>query len=131
NNETYTVFDAIGPEFNRRSLYRTWVRAGTSPLLDTLDCPDPSVPTPRRSVTSTPLQALSLLNDAFIEHYAGRFAERLRREAGDDIASQIRRAYALALARQPTDEEVTISQQFVMKYNLSQFCLVLFNTNEF
>ena len=32
NNETYTVFDAIGPEFNRRSLYRTCVRSGTSPL---------------------------------------------------------------------------------------------------
>jgi hypothetical protein len=55
DNETYAVFDAAGGEFNRRSLYRTWVRTGTSPLLDILDCPDPSVATPRRSVTSTPL----------------------------------------------------------------------------
>lgn len=131
NNETYTVFDAIGSEFNRRSLYRTWVRAGTSPLLDTLDCPDPSVPTPRRSVTSTPLQALSLLNDAVIEHYAARFAERLRREVGDDTIAQIRRAYALAFARQPTPEEAEFSKRFIVEHGLAQFCVVLFNANEF
>ncbi len=131
NNETYTVFDAIGPEFNRRSLYRTWVRAGTSPLLDTLDCPDPSVPTPRRSVTSTPLQALSLLNDAFIDHYAARFAERLRREAGDDPAAQVRRAYTLAFARQLTAEELTSGQRFIADHGLAQFCVVLFNASEF
>jgi hypothetical protein len=131
NNETYTVFDAVGPEFNRRSLYRTCVRAGTSPLLDTLDCPDPSVPTPRRSVTSTPLQALSLLNDSFIEHYAGRFAERLRREAPDDAAAQLRRAYALAFGRQPTADEAAFGQGFVADHGLAQFCVVLFNASEF
>lgn len=131
DNETYTVFDAIGPEFNRRSLYRTWVRSGTSPLLDTLDCPDPSVPTPRRSVTSTPLQALSLLNDAFIEHYAGRFAERLRREAPDDTAAQVRRAFALAFARQATQDEVAFGQNVVNKLGLIQLCIVMFNANEF
>ncbi len=131
NNETYTVFDAIGPDFNRRSLYRTWVRAGTSPLLDTLDCPDPSVPTPRRSVTSTPLQALSLLNDAVIEHCAARFAERLRCEAGDDATAQVRRAYALAFARQPTPEEIASGQRFIAEHGLAQFCVVLFNASEF
>ena len=131
NNETYTVFDAVGPEFNRRSLYRTCVRAGTSPLLDTLDCPDPSVPTPRRSVTSTPLQALSLLNDTFVEHYAGRFAERLRREATDDAAAQVRRAYALAFARQPVAEETESCQRFIAKHGPAQFCVVLFNASEF
>ena len=131
NNETYTVFDAIGPEFNRRSLYRTWVRAGTSPLLDTLDCPDPSVPTPRRSVTSTPLQALSLLNDAFIEHYSARFADRLRRDAGDDPIAQLRRAYALSFARQPTAEELAFGQRFIAEHGLVQFCVVLFNASEF
>jgi hypothetical protein len=131
DNETYTVFDAVGPEFNRRSLYRTCVRAGTSPLLDTLDCPDPSVSTPHRSVTSTPLQALSLLNDVFIEHYAGRLAQRLKREAPDDSAAQIRRAYALAFARHPAEDEVASGVRFVAEHSLMQFCVVLFNASEF
>jgi hypothetical protein len=131
NNETYTVFDAVGPKFNRRSLYRTCLRAGTSPFLDSLDCPDPSVATPRRSVTTTPLQALTLLNDAFVEHYAERFAARLQRECADDQCEQLRWAYELALARQPTGEELAIGQQFVTRHGLTQFCLVLFNASEF
>jgi hypothetical protein len=130
NNETYTVFDAVGPDFNRRSLYRTWVRAGTSPLLDTLDCPDPSVSTPKRSVTSTPLQALALLNDSLIEHYAGRFADRLRRQAADDSAA-IRYAYELAFSRPPVEDEIEFACRFVAEHGLEQFCIVLFNASEF
>jgi hypothetical protein len=133
NNDTYTVFDAIGPEFERRSLYRTWVRSGTSPLFDALDCPDPSVPTPRRSVTSTPLQALTLLNDKFIEHYAARFAARLKRDAGVSVdpATEIRRAYLLAFARPATDDEVAFGVKFAADHGMAQFCVVLLNASEF
>lgn len=131
NNETYTVFEAFGPEFNRRSLYRTSVRAGTSPLLDVLDCPDPSVATPRRSVTSTPLQALSLLNNTFIEKSAGRFVARLEREAPNDTTAQVRRAYALAFARKPDQQEEEAGKKFIAAHGLQQFCIVVFNANEF
>jgi hypothetical protein len=129
DNETYTVFDAVGPKFNRRSLYRTCVRSGTSPLLDILDCPDPSVATPRRSLTTTPLQALTLLNNTFIEQYAARFAERLKREARD-AAAQIRRAYALAFSREPTAQETEFGRNYIAAHGLSDYCLVLFNLNE-
>lgn len=131
DNETYAVFDAVGGEFSRRSLYRTWVRTGTSPLLDMLDCPDPSVATPRRSVTSTPLQALALLNNKFMEYCAERFSARLKREAPDGTATQVHRAYALAFARQPTAEELAFGEHFVAKHGLTQLCVVLLNTNEF
>lgn len=129
DNETYTVFDAVGPKFNRRSLYRTCVRSGTSPLLDILDCPDPSVATPRRSLTTTPLQALTLLNNKFIEHYAARFAERLKRDAADS-AAQVRRAYALAFSREPTAQETRFGQEYIAAHGLAEYCLVLFNLNE-
>jgi hypothetical protein len=131
NNETYTVFDAIGPEFNRRTLYRTWLRTGTSPLLDVLDCPDPSVATPRRLSTATPLQALALLNNAFMERQAARFAERVQRETPDDATAQLRRAFELAFARLPADEEASQAEAFVAAHGLPQLCLVLLNTSEF
>jgi len=131
DNETYTVFDAVGGEFNRRSIYRSSVRSGTSRLLDTLDCPDPSVATPQRSVTSTPLQALTLLNNKFMEYYSSRFAERLKQDAKDDGAAQVRRGYALAFGRPPDDEELAFGQKFVAERGLDQFCLVLLNANEF
>jgi hypothetical protein len=131
DNETYTVFDAVGGDFNRRSLYRTCLRTGTSPLLDMLDCPDPSVATPQRTVTSTPLQALALLNNRFMEHHAERFAERLKREAPQGTAAQVRRAYGLAFARQPTDGELAFGERFATEHGLTQLCLVLLNTSEF
>jgi uncharacterized small protein (DUF1192 family) len=131
NNETYTVFDAVGGEFNRRSLYRTWLRTGTSPLLDVLDCPDPSVATPRRSVTTTPLQALALLNNKLMEHAAQKFAERLKREAGDDAAAQVRRAYLLAFSRPAAEDEVQFGTKFIAERGLAEFCLVIFNASEF
>jgi hypothetical protein len=100
-------------------------------LLDTLDCPDPSVATPRRSATSTPLQALTLLNDAFIEYASGRFAERLAREVPASATAQVGRAWRLALGRAPTDEESAFGERFVAEHGLAQFCVVLLNTNEF
>jgi hypothetical protein len=130
-NETYTLFEAIGGEFERRSLYRTCLRTGTSPLMDLLDCPDPSVATPKRTVTSTPLQALSLLNDRFMEHHADRFAARLKREAPTGLADQIRRAYAVAFGRPPTDDELSLGERFAGEHGLGQLCLVLLNTSEF
>jgi hypothetical protein len=131
NNETYTVFDAVGGEFNRRSLYRTCLRTGTSPLLDLLDCPDPSVATPRRTVTSTPLQALALLNNRFMEHHAERFALRLKREAPEGLAAQVRRAYDLCFARPPTEAEFAFGERFAREHSLTHLCLVLMNRSEF
>ena len=60
NAHFYTLFDSGKPEFNRRSVYRMSVQSAKSPLLETLDCPDPSTKTPRRSVTRyepTPMTA--------------------------------------------------------------------------
>jgi hypothetical protein len=131
DNKVFEPADVSGPEFERRSIYRTWNRSGTNPLMDTLDCPDPSVATPRRTVTTTPLQALSLLNNAFMTRQAERFAERVKREAGDDAGKQVDRAYRLAYARPPTGQESESARTFVNDHGLAQLCLVLFNSNEF
>ena len=131
-NVHFTVNEApVGPEFNRRTLYRTVVRAGTSPFLDVLDCPDPSVSAPRRTTTTTPLQALTLLNNGFMEHSASKWAERLEREAPADRRAQVALAYRQAFARRASEEELRTEAAFAEKYGLAQLCLVLFNANEF
>jgi hypothetical protein len=116
---------------NRRTIYRLWARSGNHPLLESLDCPDPSVMTPRRTRTITPVQALSLSNNTFMEKCAGQFADRVRREAGDDRTRQVERAWRLALARPPNDREARLAVAFAARHGLDQLCLVLFNTNEF
>jgi hypothetical protein len=88
------------PEARRRAVYRFAVRSVPNPLLDCLDAADPNVNTPVRNTTITALQALALLNDAFVIQQAGHFAERLR-TMSDDPRRQIEAAYALAFGRPP------------------------------
>lgn len=127
----YRPIDAEGAEFNRRSIYRMWVRGGKNPLLDTFDCPDPSTATPTRGSTTTPLQALSLLNHSFTLRMADAFAKRLEREAGADPDKQIRQAFELTTGSPPAAEQLAASRQFVQKHGLSPFCRVLLNSNAF
>lgn len=127
----YDATDPEGADFNRRSIYRTWARGSRNPLLSTFDCPDPSTTTPVRGVTTTPLGALTLLNNSFALRMADQFARRLKKEAGEDPARQVARAFELAFARQPKPDEITMSVDFIRGNDLPAFCRVIFNANEF
>jgi hypothetical protein len=127
----YEPIDVSGPQFHRRSIYRFTPRGGRSAVLDTFDCPDPSSAAPRRSVTTTPLQALSLLNNSFVLKMADALAERAAQEAGGDKSAAIRRAWQLALCREPDDDELRLSETLVAKHGLAALGRALLNTNEF
>jgi hypothetical protein len=127
----YEPAEPTGPGTHRRSIYRTWVRAGAQPLLDALDCPEPSVSTPRRAATTTPLQALALLNDRFMFDQSEAFAARLRREGGRELEAQVECAYRLAFARLPDPDEDRSARDFIADHGLVPFCHALFNANEF
>lgn len=133
NNGTtyYSPIDVDGPEYFRRTVYRFNPRGGRSSLLDTFDCPDPANTAPRRAVTTTPLQALSLLNNSFVLRMADAFAERVEREAGDAVPQQVQRAWQLAVLRQPAPEEQRLSVDLVTQHGLPALCRGLFNTTEF
>lgn len=127
----YTPLDRFGGTFNRRTLYRTWVRAGRNGLLDAFDCPDPSTTAPNRAVTTTPLQALSMLNNAMVLHLAEQAADRLRREAGENPDRQITLAYRLAYGRPPRPEELALASRLIQANGLVVLTRALFNSNEF
>ncbi len=101
------------------------------PLLAPLDCPDPSAAAPARSVTTTPLGALSLMNTSFVLRMSDKFAERLQAEAGDDARAQAARGIQLAFGRAARDEELALTGEFIGRNGLPAFCRVLFNSNEF
>jgi hypothetical protein len=129
--QRYEPLDPEGPQFNRRSIYRTWARGGRNPLLDTFDCPDPSVTSPQRGVTTTPLQALVLMNNSFLLRMSDHFGARVAAEAGAKTGDQVRRAYELAYGRAPTPVEAARVEPFVEKHGLPALCRVLLNSNEF
>ncbi len=115
----------------RRSVYRLWARSGNNPLMDCLDCPDPTVMAPIRAHTITPLQALSLLNNPFIDQCAVAFANRITSAVGDDAEQQVTQLYQIAFSREPTNEEQQLAVQFLTEFGLKELCLATFNTNEF
>jgi hypothetical protein len=119
------------PELWRRSIYRFIVRSTPHSFMTTLDCPNPANLAPARLETTTALQSLALLNNDFMLRQAGHWAKRLEREAGIDPVAQIRRAYTLALAREPDDAELAAAVALVQSAGLPQLCRMLFNTNEF
>ncbi|MBC8353811.1 MAG: DUF1553 domain-containing protein [Planctomycetes bacterium] len=133
NNGTtyYEPKDVEGDAFNRRTIYRFNPRGGRTALLDTFDCPDPATAAPRRAITTTPLQALSLLNNAFVLRMSDAFADRLTSEAGNDVPAQITLAWRLALSREPTEIERRLSEELTKEHGLAALCRGLFNTNEF
>jgi hypothetical protein len=131
NSAFYLLIDGDNPEFNRRSIYRINVNSAKDPLLDVLDCPDPSVKTPRRAVTTTPLQALTLMNNAFVLRLASAFAERVKKEIGDDPDAQVRLAYRLAFGRDPSQDEMKRSIELVREHGLRPLSWAIFNSSEF
>jgi len=127
----YEPIEQIGPAFERRALYRMWARGGRNPFLDTLDCPDPSATTPRRAVTTTPLQALALFNNAFVLEQAEQLARRIKAVAPKEPHAQAALAYRWTLARPMTADERRVVEPFVQQHGLAALCRVLFNTSEF
>jgi hypothetical protein len=131
NTFLYAPDDPTKAIFKRRTLYRVWARSGRSALLDVLDCPDPSTTSPKRAVTTTPLQALSLLNNAFVLHVAEKFAERVERDAGTEPERQVARAYQLAYGRGPNADEQAVAVSVVREHGIGVLARAIFNSNEF
>ncbi len=131
NATFYTPVDRSEPEFNRRTVYRINVNSGKDPLLDSFDCPDPSVKTPRRGVTTTPLQALELMNHAFIQRQAAHLAERAMQSAKGDVRLAIEAAYELAVGRKPSEGEAIRAMVAAKERGLASVCWALFNSTEF
>ena len=128
-------------EAARRSIFVHVKRSLQVPILATHDAADTDLSCPVRYTTTVPTQALGLLNGSFANQQAARWAERLRRDAPAGIESQVRLALKLSTGRNPNDDEVQRDVTFVQSIAaaggidpaaaLSQYCLLLLNTNAF
>ena len=126
----YAEYDPADPAGFRRSIYRFVVRSVPDPFMTSMDCADPSQSVPVRNETLTAIQALSLLNNPAIVRQAAFFAERLEAEA-PALPEQMVEAYALALNRAPTTEELATLTPYAEQYGLAAACRLILNSNEF
>ena len=115
----------------RRMIYAHKVRREREAVFGAFDCPDAGQSAARRRESTTPIQALNLFNSRFTLEQAAAFAARVKSDAGDDIAKQIRRAYQLAISRGPSHAELADARPVVAAHGLATLCRALFNSNEF
>ncbi|QDT14286.1 DUF1553 domain-containing protein [Alienimonas californiensis] len=130
NVSTYVPLDEHGPETYRRAVYHQNARAASVDLLAEFDCPDNAFAVSNRSSTTTPLQALTLLNHRFTLDMSGCLAARLEREAGVEPAAQVDRAFALCFGRRPDDAERGAAVTLVVDHGLPAFCRAMLNSTE-
>jgi hypothetical protein len=128
----------------KRSVYSYWKRARKAPMFEVFDEPDAMQTCERRSVTTVPTQALTMLNNEFVLLQSKYFAERVKKATGNDPMEEIRQAYRIALSRDPSAKEMAESRQFLEKQRahhsakpdpaiaaLTDLCNVMVNLNEF
>ena len=136
------------PNIRRRSVYMFHKRVVPYPLLQTFDRPDALQSCSRRDATTVAPQALAILNDPFVRDRATEFAQRLQKECGGDLDSAVRGAFAISLARSPSESELKSSAEFIaarqaqrqkrgmneedaQRAALADFCQTMFGLNEF
>ena len=103
-----------GEEF-RRSVYIQVRRSRPLAMLHAFDAPVMEVNCERRSSSTVAPQALMLMNSDFVLDQSLRFAKRLVKDAGDDRASQITRAWQVTFNRAPSASELTDSLAFLSR----------------
>src|SRR5262249_8640886 len=97
------------PKGWRRLIYVQPIRKKLPTHLETVDYPQSNPHRVERRNSTVAPQALHLMNNGMVHRLAESFAQRVRREAGDDPARQVERVYLIALSRPPGREEKEIA----------------------
>jgi hypothetical protein len=103
-------------DFNRRSLYIFTRRSVPYPLLENFDMANAQQPHSQRDVTTTPLQALTLINNDVVFQWSQALAGRVIREAGSDESAQLDRLYEILFARKPNEAEKALLDAFLDRH---------------
>jgi hypothetical protein len=113
----------------RRSVYTFQRRSLPQPMMLAFDAPVFSESCERRSVTTTALQALSMMNGDLVNDGADYLAKRVAAETGQDKRAQISRTFEIVLNRPPRPDEL---KKFASHQgSLASISRVLLNSNEF
>jgi len=102
-NATYP--QSTGDGLHRRSLYTVWKRTAPHPQMTVFDAADRSTCSVRRQATSTPLQALALLNDPQLVEAARHLAGRMLAQPAD---ARVAWLFRTVTSRPPTAREAAI-----------------------
>ncbi len=126
----WEVVDNHGPATWRRMLYQERMRRVDDKMFTAFDFPDCGQVRAKRPVSTTPLQALNLMNSDFVVEQSKFIADRATKESSNPEAS-VRRCFELLFTRQPDAEELAASVEIAKACGLHVVCRGLINANEF
>jgi len=123
---------AVGKDV-RRGLYLERRRKDRDRFLDTFDMPLPTTTRGKRDVTTTPSQAITMLNASFVRHQAKTWAEEHEDQPPEE---SLRALVRYALTRPPAEDEMATLTDFQHDNGggvagLTEAAHLLFNLKEF
>ena len=127
----WEVLDNHGPETWRRLLYQERMRRVDDGIFTAFDFPDCGQVRAKRPVSTTPLQALNLMNSDFVIEQSKRIADRAAQEVNGDPEDSVDRCFELLLGRVPEGQERDACLELAEANDLSLVCRALINSNEF
>ncbi|MBC8289157.1 MAG: DUF1553 domain-containing protein [Planctomycetes bacterium] len=105
--------ESTGEDRYRRGVYTYFWRSSPYPMLPTFDAPDANGTCTRRNRSNTPLQALTLANDASFMEFVRGLADRILKDGPSDDPGRIQFAFRAALSRESSPLEAAVLQRFV------------------
>lgn len=111
-----------GEDRFRRSLYTFKKRTAPFAAFSTFDSPSGEVCTARRDTSTTPLQALTLLNDPMFLEIADLLALKVESELGAAASDveRVQRLFERLLVRMPTESETAMMIEFAEEMSSNQ-----------
>lgn len=102
-----------GEGLYRRSVYTYWKRTGPAPVMRTLDASKRDVCRVKRERTSSPLQALVLLNGPQFVEASRALAQKLIQKHGEDSEAALVEMFRLLTSRRPEGDELKVLTDFL------------------
>ncbi len=96
----------------KRSVYLMQQRIRKQPYLDIFDGADTNATTGVRPLSTTPIQALFMMNNPFAHETAGKLADRVE-SAGPELSQRIDQAYRLVFCRPAEPDEIKMAQEYL------------------
>ncbi|MFG0264447.1 MAG: PSD1 and planctomycete cytochrome C domain-containing protein [Rhodopirellula sp. JB055] len=130
---TYAQWEVVnnhGPETWRRMLYQERMRRVDDQIFTAFDFPDCGQVRAKRPVSTTPLQALNLMNSDFVLAQSDLIAKRALLESENDLDAAVNRCFELLLGRSSTEAEQTACMNIARNGELALVCRALINSNE-
>jgi Protein of unknown function (DUF1553)/Protein of unknown function (DUF1549)/Planctomycete cytochrome C len=112
----------------RRTVYGRVSRGRVNGLLLLYDFPEPTMHSPGREYTTTPLQQLFVLNSPFVRDQAVALAASVAKEP--DVSAKVRALYHKVLSRDPSKHELALAGEYLATGTMTDYAHALLCTNE-